>query len=83
MYWWNEKLEKSRAICLKANRKHKRFKGNIFLKLEWNKAKKPFTKAIKQSQSSGWKDLIAEVEKDTWGLAYKILSRNWYLHKKP
>lgn len=49
---------------------------------EWKKAKKTFTKAIKQSQSTGWKDLIAEVEKDTWDLAYKIVTKKLVSRQK-
>ena len=75
MYWWNEELTRLRRECLKTRRECTRSKGNGYRKIAWRKAKKALKKAMKKSQAKCWKDLIAEVEKDTWGLAYKIVTK--------
>ena len=75
MYWWNEELTRLRRECLKARRECTRSKGNRYRKIAWRKAKNVLKKAMKKSQAKCWKGLIAEVEKDTWDLAYKIVTK--------
>ena len=82
MHWWNEELSRLRKECLKARRVSTRSKGNKSSEIAWKKVKKAFKKAMKKSQQKSWKDLIAEVEKDTWGLAYKIATRKLVSRQK-
>ena len=41
----------------------------------WNGTKAALRRGIKKSRLQCWKDLIGEVEKDPWGLAFKIVTK--------
>lgn len=45
------------------------------LELEYREVKKELRKAIKQAKVESWKELIATIEKDPWGLPYKVVLR--------
>ena len=84
MYWWNGTLSGLRSTCNAARRKPIRSKGDPTLHEEWKIAKVAYKKAIKRSQLQCWRDLIGEVEKDPWGLDFKIVTiRNWWLDEGP
>ena len=74
VYWWNDQLSVLRRECLVARRKFTRSKGDSLLHEAWKKAKSALWHGIKKSQLQCWKDLIGEVEKDPWGLAFKIVT---------
>ena len=52
-----------------------RSKGDATLHEEWKGAKTALRRGIKKSRLQCWKDLIGEVEKDPWGLAFKIVTK--------
>ena len=66
MCWWSDQLFALCRKCLTARRKFTRSKG-----VAWKKAKSAQWQDIKKSRLECWKDLIGEVEKDPWGLAFK------------
>ena len=71
MYWWNDQLSVLRRECFAARRRFTPSKGDSLLHEAWKKANSALRKRIKKSQLQCWKDLIGEVEKDPWGLAFK------------
>ena len=50
-------------------------KGDPLLGEAWKKAKSALRQGMKESRIQCWKDLIGEVEKDIWGLAFKIVTK--------
>ena len=75
MYWWNDQLAALSRECLEARRKFTRSKGDAVLHKAWKGAKAALRRVIKKSRLQCWKDLIGEVEKDPWGLAFKIVTK--------
>ena len=82
MYWWNDQLAALRRECLAARRKFTRPKGDATLHEAWKGAKTALRRGIKKSRLQCWKDLIAEVEKDLWGLAFKIVIKRLVARRK-
>ena len=82
MYWWNDQLSVLRRECLAARRRLTRSKGDPLLHEEWKKAKSALRQGIKKSRLQCWKDLIGEVEKDPWGLAFKIVIKRLVTRRK-
>ena len=68
--------------CLTAPRRFSRSKGAPLLREAWKKAKSALRQGIKKSRLQGWKDLIEEVEKDPWGLAFKIVTKRLVTRRK-
>ena len=64
-----------RRECFAARRRFTRSKGDSLLHEAWKKAKSALRQGIKKSRLQCWKDLIGEVEKDPWGLAFKIVTK--------
>ena len=74
MYWWNEEIEEKKRSCFAARRKITRSKGNLEFKRNHALAKKDFRLAFKLSQKAKWLELLNQVDKNPWGLAYKIVT---------
>ena len=75
MYWWNDQLSVLRQKCLTVRRRFARSKGDPLLREAWKKAKSALRQGIKKSRLQYWKDLIGEVEKDSCGIAFKIVTK--------
>lgn len=45
------------------------------LESKYREAKKELRKAIKKAKTESWKELMATIEKDPWGLPYKVVLR--------
>ena len=71
-----------RHECLVARRKFTRSKGNAMPHKAWKGAKTALRRGIKKSRLQCWKDLIGEVEKDPWGLAFKIVTKRLVARRK-
>ena len=82
MYWWNDQLSVLRRKCLTARQRFTRSKGDPLLREAWKKAKSALRQGIKKSRLHCWKDLIGEVEKDPWGLAFKIVTERLVTRRK-
>ena len=82
MYWWNDQLASLRRECLAARWRFTRSKGDSLLHKAWKKAKAALRRGIKKSRLQCWKDLIGEVEKDPWGLAFKIVTKKLVTRRK-
>ena len=64
-----------RRECLAARRKFTRSKGDATLHEAWKGAKTALRRGIKKSPLQCWKEFIGEVDKDPWGLAFKIVTK--------
>ena len=64
-----------RRKCLTARRRFTRSKGDPLMREAWKKAKSALRQGIKKSRLQCWKDLNGEVEKEPWGLAFKIVTK--------
>ena len=82
MYWWNDQLSVLRLKCLTARRRFTRTKDDPLLREAWKKAKSAPRQGIKKSQFQCWTDLIGKVEKDPWGLAFKIVTKRLVTRSK-
>ena len=82
MYWWNDQLATLRRECLAARRRFTRSKGDLLLHEAWKRAKAALRRGIKKSRLQCWKDLIGEVEKDPWGLAFEIVTKKLVTRRK-
>ena len=82
MYWWNDQLSVLRQECLAARRRFTRSKGDSLLHEAWKKAKSALRRGIKNSRLQCWKELIGEVKKDPWGLAFKIVTKRLVTRRK-
>ena len=82
MYWRNEQLSALRRKCLTARRKFTRSKGDPLLHEAWKRAKSALRQGIKKSRLQCRKDLIGGVEKDPWGLAFKIVTKRLMTRRK-
>ena len=56
--------------------------GDSLLHEAWKRAKEALRQCIKKSRLQCWKDLIGEVEKDPWGLAFKIVTKRLVTRRK-
>jgi hypothetical protein len=77
VFWWTAEIANLRRICNICRRRWSRMQGNEELKSSFKKAKKHLQRAIKESKETCWKNLLRNVEYDTWGAAYKIVTKNW------
>ena len=82
MYWWKDQLAALRQECLAARRKFARSKRDAMLHEAWKGAKTALRRGIKKSRLQCWKDLIGEVKKDSWGLAFKIVTKRLATRRK-
>ena len=82
MYWWNDQLFVLRQKCPQERRRFTRSKGDPLLREAYKKAKLALRQGIKKSRRQCWKDLIREVEKDPWGLAFKIVTKRLATRRK-
>ena len=82
MYWWNDQLAVLRRECLAAQRRFSCSKGDSLLHEAWKREKAAMRRGIKKSRLQCWKDLIGEVEKDSWGLAFKIVTKKLVTRRK-
>ena len=82
MHWCNDQLAALRRECLAARWRFTRSKGDSLLHEAWKRAKAALRRGIKKSRLQCWKDLIGEVEKDPWGLAFKIFTKKLVTRRK-
>ena len=82
MYWWYDQLSVLRREFLAARRKFTRSRGDSLLHEAWKKAKSAQRQVIKKSRLQCWNDLIGEVEKDPWGLVFKIVTKRLVTRRK-
>ena len=82
IYWWDDHLSVLRRKCITARRRFTRSKSDPLLREAWKRAKSALRRGLKKSRLQFWKDLIGEVEKDPWGLAFKIVTKRLVTRRK-
>jgi len=78
VYWWSEKISDLRLAAIRAKRvwcKSKRKRGLDALDRgkDYKVAKKLLRSAIQKAKNSSWRELVATIEKDPWGLPYRLV----------
>lgn len=79
-YWWTDEIALLRRDCIRHRRKmyRARQRGNPnaqALTVTFKTARKTLTKAIKDSKKRCWRRLCDDIERDPWGLGYKIVTQ--------
>ena len=77
-YWWTEEIAMLRKVCLQNRRKYTRTRrrsGEAFPSEpeEYKQAKKRLRLAINHSKQRCWDTMIQDINKDPWGLGYRIV----------
>lgn len=78
VYWWNNAIDDLRRKCLKLRRKFTRArrKGPALTDHErYKEAKKALQTAIQNSKKNQWEELRQDINRDPWGLGYKIVMK--------
>lgn len=78
VYWWSASLRQIRTECLRARRLAQRSRGypHHAQCIETYKAKRAkFKYDISAAKANAFEDLLASVDDDTWGLAYKVVRK--------
>lgn len=81
-YWWTEDIEKLRREAVRARRNMQRALRRdaveeIFQQLQtvYKAKKRALNNKINASKKAKWKGLLEDVNKDIWGLGYKIVAK--------
>lgn len=77
-YWWNSEVEAARRKCIYSRRKYTRERSpsrRDGLKNELKTAQKALKKAIMVSKRNKWNELCEDIDRDPWGLGYKIVTK--------
>jgi len=77
VYWWNDEVAQVRKRCVAVRRlltrKRRRGVNSDDLKTLYRKARSDLCKHIKKAKLEAWTKLIETLDKDPWGLPYKIV----------
>lgn len=88
-YWWSQSIHDLRCESIRKRRdwlrtRHKyRDPGHVRVTLRrmvYKEAKKALCKAISRAKADAWNDLLLDLDKNPWGMAYRIVRekiRQW------
>lgn len=77
-YWWSEQTAEARRKCTAARRRLQRARPRPQSavaeqrKEEYRKAKKLMRLAIRKGKEKAWREMTDTIEKDPWGMPYKL-----------
>lgn len=82
-YWWSDELEdlrgrakRTRRIWLRVRRAGARRRDEEELRrTEYKEAKMELCRAISHAKNGSWSALLQELDRDPWGLAYRIVRK--------
>lgn len=80
-YWWNQGIMVIRAICTRSRRKLTRLKRRgpseerDQAETEYRAAKRALKTAIREAKTKAWRELILTVDKDPWGVSFKVVMK--------
>lgn len=80
-YWWNQGIGVIRAMCTKSRRKLTRLRRRgpsdkrDQAETEYRAAKRALKAAIREAKTKAWRELILTVDKDPWGLPFKVVMK--------
>lgn len=77
-YWWNESIALARRLCIRRRRIWLRARTLASPtcereRLRYRAARNKLRSEIRRAKASAWNDLINEIERDPWGLPYKLV----------
>lgn len=78
VYWWNDSIAVLRRNCLRQRRRYTRAKRRGTAeseRMEYKEAQKLLRKAINNSKKDKWEKLRNDINRDPWGLGYKIVMK--------
>lgn len=77
VYWWSEDIADLRKEAIKARRRltRNRYKNtqSEVDRSNYKAIKKALKAAIKKAKSAAWNELISSIDRDPWGLPYKLV----------
>ena len=79
-FWWNSEISELRISGKKPQRKAQRARKSKCLEQEeeedkYKDARKLLQNVIKQSKRQCWKALCTDVDRDPWGIPYRLVIR--------
>ncbi|KAJ8967337.1 hypothetical protein NQ317_007982 [Molorchus minor] len=81
VYWWNDDVQRLRDECQAARRRSSRRRPRVTdtddVEDEYMDARRRLKREIRRAKRKMWDSLCAEVDQDTWGMGYKIVSRTF------
>lgn len=78
VYWWNDTIDGLRRNCIRQRRKYTRAMRRGMAEAEragYKEAKRLLGRAIKESKRRQFEDLREDLNRDPWGLGYKIVMK--------
>ena len=73
VYWWNDHIAGLRRACLASRRRAWRSGRDEELMERYRDARRELSKEIKASKQRCWAELCESVDRDAWGLPYKLV----------
>lgn len=81
VHWWNPEIAEQRKACIKARRIYTRKMkkageaGSAIERQQFKEQRKQLTVKILESKESHWRNLCSQIDRDPWGLPYKIVMK--------
>lgn len=81
IYWWSQEIAIARRECNKKRRqwqkakkkKNKALSEIVTLEDTYRTAKRDLNVMIRRAKSKSWQELINDLDRDSWGLPYRIV----------
>ncbi|XP_011860276.1 PREDICTED: uncharacterized protein LOC105557606 [Vollenhovia emeryi] len=79
VHWWSSEIEELRTECIRARRNWTRAKrrrdepNERELAVTYRNTRNRLRQEINKAKNQAWANLVNEVEKDPWGLPYKLV----------
>ncbi|XP_039968158.1 uncharacterized protein LOC120779870 [Bactrocera tryoni] len=86
VYWWTENIAELRRTCLRLRRSYTRSRRRGAAPQEaeqYKAAKKELKHAIDDSKKKKWEELREDINRNPWGLGYKIVMKKLGARAKP
>lgn len=78
VYWWTDEIAAIRKTCNTLRRRAQRARekpDHSTKEKDYKDAKKELRKAINRSKTRCWVELKLDIDRDPWGLGYKLVTR--------
>lgn len=73
VYWWNTEIADLRRECLSARRRAQRESCSPEDAARYQEVRALLTYAIKRSKDECWRELCEDINRDPWGVPYKLV----------
>lgn len=78
VHWWNDSIDNFRRNCIRQRRMYTRARRRGAAEAEYTQykeAKKQLRNAINKSKKEKWEELREDINRNPWGLGYKIVMK--------